>query len=167
MVAAPTRHHRRLLQRAQTRRRLACVCDARAGARHRVGELARERGHSAQSLEEVQRDAFSTEQTARGAVNFAQMIARREALTVGEKIAQLRTGVVLPEALSHHRAASHHTVLLGQQHAVGPNVRWDSEQAREVAAADVLGQRRLYDLLEDAWINHALCFWRCDHGCAI
>src|SRR5207249_12160234 len=61
---APADLDRVLLEKAQERRRLAGVADARPGAFHRADEAPGEGRHAAGPLQEVQGDALAAEQGA-------------------------------------------------------------------------------------------------------
>jgi len=74
MVRSAAGDDRRLFQRAQARRGLACVEDARLVLAHRLDEAPRERGDAGKSLQEIQRDALRGEDRACGAGDFEHLI---------------------------------------------------------------------------------------------
>ena len=145
--AAPAAHGV-LLQRPQTRRRLARVEDLRAGALDRVDEAASQRCDSGQAPEEVERGALSGEYRSRTAGEARELRGLLETISLvrGRRDGDVR--VERPKDGFDSRQAAHDARLLEQQPGGTRRVRGDRGLGRHVAASDVLGERGERDALE-------------------
>jgi hypothetical protein len=82
VVVPATVTHRRLLQRAQTRRGLSGVHDARPGFTHGVDVARGEGGHAGETLQQVQPDALPGEQAPRRSLDRGDQSHRRNRVTI-------------------------------------------------------------------------------------
>jgi hypothetical protein len=129
------------LERAQAGRRLPRVEDHRARARHAFDVAAGQRRDPRQPLHEVQRDALGNQDRTRRSRNVRRDGSGAHARAVFCVPDPDQVRVDRGENGARDAEPGERTVGLDEQHGIGARAFVDAGERRDVAAADVLGER--------------------------
>ncbi|MNT27210.1 hypothetical protein D3C72_1628310 [compost metagenome] len=154
VVQAAAAGHRMLFQRAQARRGLAAVDQARLGMGNGLGIGCRMVGDAAQTLHDVQRGALGRQDAACIAAHVKQHRAFFNLVAVGDAhIDRQRRIVAREDACRHVDAGDKHR--LAGVHAEGAGLsRFNHGLDGQVADADVFGQPEVDQLVGGENVVH-------------
>ena len=158
MVAAPARLDRVLLEHAQARHGLAGVGDGHAAAGHHLPVSGRHGCDAAHVLHQVERGALRGQDIARAArdarddlagLGGVSLLHARGGLEHDRRVDQLKNA-------RGDKQAADDPGFLGDKLALDMRLRSDGRGGGNIARADVLFQRELYDLVVQERFNHCL-----------
>ena len=143
VVVPPTVTHRRLLQRAQPRRRLSGVHDARLRFAHGVDVARGQGGHTGETLQQVQRDPLPGEQAPRRSLDRGNRSHRRDRVTIRDEGSEDNRRIDAAKDFARHLESGDDPRRLGQQPPPRLPPGRNGQRRGDIAPADVLSQRQV------------------------
>ena len=139
--------HRVLLERSQSRRRLARVKDGDPAIR-RLGEPARERRNPRQALQVVECGTLTDEQRSRGRDDVGDLGPRPAPFAVLHPNGKRSDGpfVELPEDFERHLEPGEDALALDQKRPARLHIRRNDRFGGDVAVADVFLERAAHEI---------------------
>ena len=140
MVDAAAAAHRVLGERAKRRHALAGV-ENRHPAGGRVDEPPRQRRDAGQVLEEIEGGAFARQERRRAAADVRARLAGRACIAIRLHALEASRRIDLVEHLTGDVEPRQHARALGEEHAPRQHVAGDDGLGRDIADAEILGNR--------------------------
>src|SRR5262249_16670619 len=138
MIRSPTTTNRVLVEKAEPRRSLARIDDARVRLFNALNVFLRQRGDAAHPLQQIQRQAFGCQDGTSEAFDFRQNGSCLDGVAVVNEGVKVNAGINEMNNLMHNGQTRNDQFLFRRVSAGGTNVGGYGHSRSDVPTADIL-----------------------------